>query len=221
MPTCDTSPVWKTARIMWQPIRDHVWYPIWVLLLGLKGVIAKKKEYKVFLIGVAILFAILGAMKFLGAPHLAREIVAFSLLAIVLIAAAETAALREAMEREAAFEQLLSSPDLEDKFKALSLRLNASDAGQLRVLQSAMEFAAQQARDLAAEIEKHKSTSKSLQEQREREWRAAEAVSNLLTSEVGRVAEIIEQRGRRSQWMFLILGAILGVVFQEIFQLIV
>jgi hypothetical protein len=61
---------------------------------------------------------------------------------------------REKTER---LEKLLMSHDLEQRFSALSIRLQSRDAEELARLQEAIKFGAAEARRLAKEIKEHKS----------------------------------------------------------------
>ena len=126
--------------------------------------------------------------------------------------------MRETREKDEKLSKLLESPDLDQRFSALSLQLRSDDAEQLSKLQEAMKFGAQEAKRLADQIREYEGTSSDLLRQQQEYQHTAEILADLLDSEVDRVAEIIERKGRISQWTLIIVGAILGVILQGLAQ---
>lgn len=124
----------------------------------------------------------------------------------------------EAREKDQKLGQLLTSPDLRERFKALRLRLHESDAEQLSRLQDAMEFGAREAQRLAEEIRKNEGITVAMRERQDKDRQSAEALAKLLDCQVERVAEIIERKGRKTQWILLIMGAVLGAAIQALAQ---
>jgi hypothetical protein len=126
--------------------------------------------------------------------------------------------MREMMEKDEKLSKLLDSPDLDQRFSALSLQLRSDGAEQLSKLQEAMKFGAREAKRLADQIRESEGTSSDLLRQQQEYQHSAETLADLLDSEVGRVAEIIERKGRISQWTLIVVGAILGVILQGLAQ---
>jgi septal ring factor EnvC (AmiA/AmiB activator) len=122
----------------------------------------------------------------------------------------------EAQQRDEKLSRLLTSPDVHQRFSALRLRLRESDAEELSRLQDAMESGAREAQRLAKEIERYESTTTAIREQQCRDRQSAEALAKILECGGERLAKIIESKGRVNQWLTLIIGAILGVIFQMI-----
>ena len=123
-----------------------------------------------------------------------------------------------AREKDAKLGKLLASPDLHQRFTALSLRLHGGDAEELSQLQDAMKYGAREAQQLAEAIRKYEGISIEIRERQNEDLQSAEALAKLLDGQVERVAEIIEHKGRRNQWLLLITGAILGVAVQALAQ---
>ena len=127
----------------------------------------------------------------------------------------------EAKEKDDELGKLLSSPDLHQRFTALGLRLRGRDAEELVRLQEAMEFGTREAQRLAEEIRKYEGATEELRERKEREQQAAKAaeeLARLLDQQGERLGEIIERKGRSSQWKFVIIGAVLGAAIQYLAQ---
>jgi len=124
----------------------------------------------------------------------------------------------EARQKDEQLSKLLTSSDLHQRFSALRLRLRGGDAEELSRLQDAMESGAREAQRLANEIEKYESATVAIREQQARDRQSAEALAKLLNFQGERLAEIIERKSRAKQWLLLVVGAIVGVIFQAIAQ---
>jgi len=177
-----------------------------------------KPEYAVAIIGLCVTLSIAVLIHVLGFPHWLTVTIMIFLTVVTLMLFGLTGLASDQLEREAKLGELLTSPDLHQRFSALSLRLNADEAKQLSDLQEAMRVGAREAQRLAMEIKKYEDAASQLRELKDDEQQTADAVAQLLKARADRLAEIIERKGRRSQWFYLIVGAILGVAVQALAQ---
>jgi hypothetical protein len=115
-------------------------------------------------------------------------------------------------------EKQLLGQDLSERFSALRIRLHASDAKELKELHKVIEFGAREASRMAEEIRAYEGIL-AVSRDREEEYRkSVEAFASLLGSQADRLAELIERKGRRNQWLLLVAGAVLGVAIQALAQ---
>jgi hypothetical protein len=124
----------------------------------------------------------------------------------------------ELEEKNSKLEKQLTSPDLNKRFEALSVRLRLNDKKELEHLQEIVQYGAREALRLAEEIDKYGGITEAIRQQQEADRKSAQALAHMLDSQIARVAEMIERKGRPGQWLFLILGAILGVAVQALAQ---
>lgn len=177
-----------------------------------------KPEYKALAVGCGFVALITLVLDATDASELLKRIIVMPLGVLAIFWFIGTGMAYDQLEKQAKLEKLLTSPDVEEKFTALSVRLTAKDAAQLKELQEAMKVGQRRALELAKEIEARRAKYQEIIGQEGREQETAEAVSALLETEVIKVAEILERRNRPSQWLFLILGAVLGVAIQALAQ---
>ncbi|MEW1838534.1 hypothetical protein AB0392_11320 [Nonomuraea angiospora] len=117
-------------------------------------------------------------------------------------------------ERTAAHPAVLPAPDdLEERFTAMARQLSES-AAAFALLQAEVAARAQAAQELAREAEENQRHAERSRTYAEDQKAALEAVERLVAARATPIVDAIERRSRRSQVIFLAVGAVLGTVLQ-------
>ncbi|WP_214322198.1 hypothetical protein [Nonomuraea sediminis] len=106
-----------------------------------------------------------------------------------------------------------ATDDLEERFTAMAHQLSES-AAAFALLQAEMAARAHAAQELALEAEENRRHAEQSRTYAEDQKAALEAVERLVAARADPIVEAIERRSRRSQVIFLTVGAILGTVLQ-------
>ncbi|MCK2218265.1 hypothetical protein MF672_031410 [Actinomadura sp. ATCC 31491] len=113
--------------------------------------------------------------------------------------------------------RLHAADDLEEKFTAMAQQLSAS-AATFALLQAEMTARAHAARELAREAEENRRHAEQSRTYADDQRAALEAVERLVAARAEPIVDAIERRSRRSQVIFLAVGAVLGTVLQLLTQ---
>ncbi|MFG1947271.1 hypothetical protein [Nonomuraea sp. NPDC048826] len=109
--------------------------------------------------------------------------------------------------------RLHAADDLEEKFTTMARQLSES-AATFALLQAEMTARAHAAQELAREAEENRRHAEQSRTYADDQRAALEAVERLVAARAEPIVDAIERRSRRSQVIFLAVGAVLGTVLQ-------